>query len=521
MLLNNAIKMGTAFALAFSSMTFAHAQAQKVERPPQFVMLAFDGSMNLAFWKESRGFALKMRDAGKPVDWTYFISGVYWLHEKNYALYMPPHIESTFTSDVDKEAEVQRRLQEANNPKIPQSVKNRARGKYSDIGFGNNVPDITERIKQINMAFEEGHEVASHANGHYAAGKTGGSKNWNAKQWASEFKQFIDLIFNAYENNGIPNNSKYASGYAFTPEDVVGFRAPTLSANADMFQTLADFKYKYDTSGANSGAEKATRWPSRNQHGTWVFPLGYIDVAGTAKQTASMDYNFYVMQSHGVDDVANKDKYRDQMYKSYLKYFNDNYYGNRAPIHIGHHFSKWNGGAYWEAMQQFASQVCGMKEVRCVTYTEYVKWLDNQSSAQLKSYSVGSFQKIARPADLKSLEIIGDAKAHLGLKGESFVATAKMDRRSYLLAYKVGLKINNKLYDKNEITLQELRQMPSLGSSPVISAVVLNKAGDEIQSYSLKVDNIGTSAERIGTQAIEEKAGLGDMSEAHEHEHAE
>lgn len=517
MLLNKSIRMLTAFSLSLGAMSPALAQTQKVERPPQFVLLAFDGSMNLEFWKESRGFATKTRNEGKAVDWTYFISGVYWLHEKNYPLYMPPHIESNFPSGIDREAEVQRRLREANDPNVPGKVKNSARGKYSDIGFGNNVPDVTERIKQINMAFEEGHEVASHANGHYAAGS--GGRKWTVNQWNSEFKQFNDLIFNAYENNGIPNNSKYASGYAFGPEDVVGFRAPTLSASPDMFQALAESKFKYDTSGKNSGAESATRWPSRNKHGTWMLPLGYIKIAGTQKETASMDYNFFVMQSHGQEDKnkENQQKYREQMLQSYVKYFNDNYYGNRAPVHIGHHFSKWNGGAYWEAMKQLTTQVCGMKEVRCVTYIEYVQWLDAQSDSQLKAYSTGSFQQVARPASLKALEVVGDSKALLSFDRGNFKATATMDRRSKLLGYRLGLKVNNKLEAKNEIALSDLRLRIDLGEQAVVSAVVLNKAGDEIHSYTLKIEHLGQASEEVATTSLEERAMMGDLPEAHAH----
>jgi hypothetical protein len=35
----------------------ATSSAQTSARPPQFVLLAFDGSLNLDFWEESRAFA--------------------------------------------------------------------------------------------------------------------------------------------------------------------------------------------------------------------------------------------------------------------------------------------------------------------------------------------------------------------------------------------------------------------------------------------------------------------------------
>ena len=48
---------------------------ERVERPPQYVLLAFDGSKSLPFWEESRDFARE-----NDIKFTYFISGVYFLH---------------------------------------------------------------------------------------------------------------------------------------------------------------------------------------------------------------------------------------------------------------------------------------------------------------------------------------------------------------------------------------------------------------------------------------------------------
>jgi hypothetical protein len=46
----------------------------KVPTPPQFVLLAFDGSNEVEFWKTTRQFA-----ASAEVRFTYFISGVFFL----------------------------------------------------------------------------------------------------------------------------------------------------------------------------------------------------------------------------------------------------------------------------------------------------------------------------------------------------------------------------------------------------------------------------------------------------------
>src|SRR3954471_21039715 len=60
--------------------------AQSSERPPQFVLLAFDGSLNLDFWTESRKFA---QEAGAK--YTYFMSGTYFLPDAKKASYHAPH----------------------------------------------------------------------------------------------------------------------------------------------------------------------------------------------------------------------------------------------------------------------------------------------------------------------------------------------------------------------------------------------------------------------------------------------
>lgn len=506
--------------LSLFAQHFAWAQSSRgVERPPQFVLLAFDGSYENAFWKESREFSKELKDRGIDARFTYFVSGVYWLHEKNYALYIPPHKEVEFTSEREKQDEVQRRIREASDESIPSAKRKRIRGQYSDIGFGDAPADIEERINQVNLAFEEGHEIGSHGNGHYKGGsRDKESRRWTLSQWRSEFKQFIDLIFNAFEKNEIQNRTKYPSGYAFAPADIAGYRAPTLDTNPEMFQALAEYRFKYDTSGAKSGPEDGTIWPKKNKYGTWMFPLGYINIAGTNKKTASMDYNFYANQSRGIEDKANKEVFQDQMTKSYMKYFNDNYYGNRAPIHIGHHFSKWNGGAYWDSMKEFTAEVCGKPEVRCVTYMEYVNWLESQGDAKLSSYRSGLFSKVSRPADLKAEAVVGKTESRLERAGDVLKGSFKMDRLAKVLNYKSGLKVNNVMQVADSVDLQALRASKLKGSDVVVSAVVVNKQGIEVDSYSVKIEQLGTVNEKIGSQSLEERAVLGDLPEAHRHD---
>ncbi len=315
--------------------------AQSAARPPQFVLLAFDGSLNLAFWEESRAFA---RDSGAK--YTYFMSGTYFLPDAKKATYHGPHHSAG----------------------------------SSDIGFGGPAANIELRLQQVRQAHAEGHEMGSHANGHFDGSA------WVEADWDAEFAQFGPLIFKAAETAGVASVN-----LGFGPEDVKGFRAPLLGYSSGLFRTLAKNAFTYDTS--KSGP--TNYWPEK-LGGVWNFPLAQVRVVGTGKRTLSMDYNFYYADSAGVSKPENKELYKKQMLDTYMKYFQDNYFGNRAPVHIGHHFSKWNGGAYWEAMQAFTTRVCGLPEVKCVTYGELVKFMEAHS-ADHATYQAGSFTPLPRP----------------------------------------------------------------------------------------------------------------------------
>jgi hypothetical protein len=105
-----------------------------------------------------------------------------------------------------------------------------------------------------------------------------------------------------------------------------------------------------------------------------------------------MDYNHYVAHSKAVSDAANSEKYRKDVYDSYMEYFTKNLNGNRAPLHIGHHFSKWNGGAYWNAMQDFAKAVCTRPDVNCGTYRDLVSYMEALPAGKRAKLQAGNFE---------------------------------------------------------------------------------------------------------------------------------
>ncbi|MBY0384791.1 polysaccharide deacetylase family protein [bacterium] len=347
----------------------------KVDRPPQYVILAFDGSKNLDFWQESREFA---KNAG--VKFTYFMSGVYFIPNDDKNTYVEPKF---------------------------------GKGK-SNIGFGGTRDVLPLRLEQVRLAAQEGHEMASHANAHFDG------SSYTEKQWKSEFEQFNDIFTNCYANyDKIQNQPMWWEKYftkpePFTPEmplvqkqeiiasHLVGFRAPLLGVGSGLWKTLQDYGYLYDT----SRTDKMNYWPKKLEN-VWNFPLAGLQIYGTNKKTLSMDYNFYFSQSQGAPAPASKHKqFEDEMYNTYLAYFQYNYLGNRAPLHIGHHFSKWNGGAYWNAMQRFAEAVCAKPEVQCVTYKDLLNFVE-LNAEKIADYQDGNFDKMTeKEAGMRVLPLL-------------------------------------------------------------------------------------------------------------------
>jgi hypothetical protein len=283
-------------------------------KPTQYIVLSFDGSKSIDMWEATRNFAKEMKQQNKPVNFTYFVSGVYFLTNKNKNEYQAP------------------------GKKVG----------ASNIGFADSEEDITKRKEEMKMAVDEGNEIGSHLNGHFDG------SNWNENDWKSELEQFEKLV----------------------PTKVVGIRTPLLARNKNLYKTLPNFGYKYDTSAVG----KMGSWPVKDENGIWEIPLVTINVA--KKSTLSMDYNLYLTQTNG-NDILEKgtegwNKAFGEVTTAYRNYFNNNYSTTRAPIVIADHFSTWNNGLYWEAMKSFAKENCGKPEVKCTTYSELVKYLETR-----------------------------------------------------------------------------------------------------------------------------------------------
>lgn len=448
------------------SLTTASAGAKpngkKVARPPQYIMLGFDGGLDLNQWQATRNFASELTKGNKPLNFTYFIAGVYFLRSTNRHFYAPPK------HDIG----------------------------YSAIGFAKTAPEIYNRIGMMNDSFAEGHEIASKGNGHF----NGQAERWSVEDWTSEFKQFNDFVFGAYFNNGLTPNTKYPQGYALSEKDIIGFRAPYLGVNESLWATMKDLNFKYDTSVPG----EMTVWPQKNQLGIWKISVPIIEMAGTGKRIIGMDYNFYMAQSKAKEDLANREVYRKQMFDSYMNYFNFNYYGRRAPVNIGHHFTLYNGGAYWSAMQDFAKAVCGLPEVHCVTFKNYVTWLDSLTPELLQSYRTGQFDPMPRPrGHFYSPERALDLMVAVEKVGSQLtVKTSGSDLNANM---KTVLMINDKKVAATSISLDDLRRKYATGTDLVISASIINDQGRELQSDTHKLAALGTSHETFDSISEETK----------------
>lgn len=502
-------------ALTLFSEYGAWAQApQQVERPTQFVLLAFDGSYNNEVWEHSRAFSLKQKEElgeQKAAHFTYFINPVYLMTRANGAKYY------------------------------------RAPGKkmgQSNIGWGDNDIDIETRIEHMNDAVHEGHEIGNHTVGHFDGSK------WSEVDWTFEFSQFYQMLDNLFNWTTVRKSQKYPQGITFK-DQIVGFRAPLLGVSNGLWPTLAKFGYKYDTSKVNY----ENYWPKKfsvNVEGAsgkevkeiWNFPLAEIQEPGSSLNWISMDYNFCVRDSARVlakdpnvmsltmiDGIRKKivkntatdclkvisekqkQAVKANMLRLYHSYFNKNYYGNRAPIHIGHHFSNWMSGAYYEAFFEFAQEVCRKPEVKCGTYTELVDFLNKKTPVEVASYQSGKFAKLARPKAL-TMERHWDLNMSVSVKNDSLtVVLSGADAKKDGLEKAISIGgVTQKIGD--EVKLEDIRKLVKTGETGFVRIAVSHK-GKEINTATYQIDNVGTENESVNTENIETRWMEGHLPGAH------
>lgn len=299
--------------------------------PKQVVIISFDSARDIAQWERSRELA---RRTG--AHFTYFLSCVYLLSKDTARQYKAPH---------------------------------KGAGK-SNIGFASSKEDVVARLEQIRLAAAEGHEIGSHACGHFDG------KDWSKADWLNEFGSARRILENAYAINGIsPEPDDWR---AFASTATVGFRAPYLSTGKALYQALPEAGFTYDASAVSRGPALPV-----TISGITRFALPMVPEGPKGKPVIAMDYNLYARHSGATEQPEDAGKFADRAYVAFRKAFDAQYAGKRKPLEIGFHFTQMNGGAYWNALERFAGEACVKADVECISYRDYVSRGHGTDGAQM------------------------------------------------------------------------------------------------------------------------------------------
>ncbi|WFP62414.1 MULTISPECIES: polysaccharide deacetylase [unclassified Mesorhizobium] len=318
-------------ALALSLVSLATSAAAAIADPPgsrepipakpkQIVLISFDSAREISQWQRSRALA-----EHTGAHFTYFVSCVFLLSPETRVEYVAP---------------------------------GKGAGK-SNIGFAASKQDVAERLEQIRLAASEGHDIGSHACGHFDG------KDWSKADWLAEFGAFRRILENAYAINGI--SPEPPGWHDFARHAVIGFRAPYLSTDKALYEALPEAGFQYDASGVSNGPAVP---PTKS--GITRFALPLIPEGPKSKSVVAMDYNLYVRHSGGFEQPARADEFADRAYHAFRAAFDAQYNGERVPLELGFHFTQMNGGTYWNALERFADEVCVKADVECISFRDYV-----------------------------------------------------------------------------------------------------------------------------------------------------
>ncbi|MFE2296299.1 hypothetical protein [Streptomyces sp. NPDC059452] len=317
------------------------------QAPPQFVIFSWDGAGEVGNGLFPRFLKLaKDHDAAM----TFFLSGIYLLPESKKSLYRPP-----------------------NNP----------RG-ASDIGYLTD-DHVKDTLTYVRQAWLDGHEIGTHFNGHFCGG-SGSVERWTSAQWQSEIDQAVSFVTEWRTNTGWEDEDPLPFDYR---KELIGGRTPCLLGQDNLLPTASKLGWRYD---ASSPGGRQT-WPVK-RGGVWDLPLQAMPFPGHSFEVLSMDYNILANQSKNSTKgmPSRYPGWRKQAAGAYLAGFERAYTTNRAPFFIGNHFEQWNGGIYMDAVEEVIKKTAGKKDVRLVSFRQFVDWLDVQDPAvltKLRTLDVG------------------------------------------------------------------------------------------------------------------------------------
>ncbi len=304
------------------------------EKPPQFVIFSFDGAGN----------SVKMNqfmDAAAPTNsrFTGFLSGVYLLEDANAGLYQAPG----------------------------------AKRGSSQVGFGGDQAELSQRITDLNKMYELGNEIGTHYNGHFCDL----GLNWSTAQWDNELDQFYNFFTNWKALNGLTD----VPDLKFPASEVKGGRTPCLNHQWNqVVQAWKDHGMTYDSS--QPAPKDGIFWPQLVD-GIWEFYMPQVYSAGLSGKVTAMDYNFWVKFNGAKEDPGSASKLTPIVLSTYNFMYDQAYNGNRAPILIANHFNNWNGNSFNPATEQFMRETCGKPDTYCATYQDVIAWMELQDPAVL------------------------------------------------------------------------------------------------------------------------------------------
>ena len=306
-------------------------------RPPQFVIVSFDGAGSHQKWEywRSVGDAAGARFTG-------FLSGVYLVDGAHRTAYRGPG----------------------------------HRAGRSSLGYWLDAGEVRRLLDDLNAAWAKGYEIGTHFNGHFCSADRPGADDWSTSDWNDELDQF----FRFYTGYKSIDQMADAPDLAASPESIRGARTPCLEGKpASLLPALRQHGFSYDTSQVATGIA----WPRKTTAGLWEFPLAYVPLAGTGSGVVSMDYNFWVKQTGNPPSTRDPVGDSDQVLRTYRQMYRAAYDGNRAPLVLGNHFNDWNGGAYKMALSRFVTETCRRPDTYCVPYRDVVRWMEAQDPAVL------------------------------------------------------------------------------------------------------------------------------------------
>ncbi|MER5885688.1 hypothetical protein ABT160_17800 [Streptomyces sp. NPDC001941] len=309
------------------------------QTPPQFVIFSWDGAGEVGNGLFPRFLELaKNHDAAM----TFFLSGIYLLPEGKKNLYKPP-----------------------NN-----------RTGASDIGYLTD-GHVKETLKYVRQAWLDGHEIGTHFNGHFCAGH-GSVEHWTSAQWQSEIDQAVKFVTEWKTNTGWQDEDPLPFDYR---KELVGGRTPCLLGQDNLLPTAKKLGWRYDASSPGG----RQMWPVKRK-GIWDLPLQQVPFPGHSFEVLSMDYNMLANQSKNSTKgmPSRYPGWKKQATEAYLAGFQRAYDTNRAPFYIGNHFEQWNGGIYMDAVEAALKGMAGKKDVRLVSFKQFVDWLDVQDPKVLE-----------------------------------------------------------------------------------------------------------------------------------------